>query len=98
LKDINGSNIQQQMLKNNMDKEFDYSTVKDIVLKSLEKIVRQEALKDTTNIPDDVVFDSKDNDDHPVNVNVLAPLIRSFLKLKITEHLDLPNVHSNASI
>jgi hypothetical protein len=42
------------MLKNNIyniDKEFDYTTVKDIVVKSLEKIVKQEALKNKSNIP-----------------------------------------------
>jgi hypothetical protein len=38
------------MLKNNIyniDKEFDYCTVKAIVVKSLEKIVKEEALKNT---------------------------------------------------
>jgi hypothetical protein len=62
------------MLKNdiyNIDKEFDYTTVKSIVLKSLNKIAKQQVLK---NIHNDVIFDSKDNDDLPVNVNnLLAP-------------------------
>jgi hypothetical protein len=75
------------MLQNNIyniDREFDYSTIKAIVLKSLEKIVKQEALKNTTNIRNDVIFDSKDNDDHPVNVNLLAPSTSpALLKLKI---------------
>jgi hypothetical protein len=47
------------MLKNNIyniDKEFDYRTSSAIVLKSVEKIVKQEALKNKSNIPDDVVF------------------------------------------
>ena len=43
----------------NIDREFDYSTVRAIVLKSLEKIVIDEALK---NIPQDVIFHFKDND------------------------------------
>jgi hypothetical protein len=44
------------MLKNNhynIDREFDYATVKGIVLKSLEEIAKEEALKKG----DDVVFD-----------------------------------------
>jgi hypothetical protein len=39
------------MLKNNIyntDKEFDYATIKDMVVKSLEKIVKEEALKKKT--------------------------------------------------
>jgi hypothetical protein len=49
------------------------------VLRSLEKIAKEEASKKR---PNDVIFDSKDNDHLPVNVNLLAqptPL----LKLKI---------------
>jgi hypothetical protein len=65
----------------NIDIQFDYSRIKDIVLKSLEKIAKEEALK---NIHNDVLIDSKDNDDHPVNVNLLAPPTPpSLLKLKI---------------
>jgi hypothetical protein len=58
------------MLKNNnIDEEFDYSTVKAIVVKSLEKIVKQEALKNTDNIiTNDIVSDSQGK----VN-NQLAP-------------------------
>jgi hypothetical protein len=50
------------MLQNNVyniDREFDYATVKDIVLRSLEKIAKEEAFKHTFNIPDDLLFDSK---------------------------------------
>jgi hypothetical protein len=73
------------MLKNdiyNIDKEFDYTTVKSIVLKSLNKIAKQQVLKNIHNV---VIFDSKDNDDLPVNVNnvkLLAPPTH-LLKLKI---------------
>jgi hypothetical protein len=41
------------MLKNNIyniDKEFDYSAVKAIVVKSLEKILKQESLRDVSTI------------------------------------------------
>jgi hypothetical protein len=41
------------MLKNNhykIDREFDYATVKGIVLKSLEKIAKKEALKKGDNV------------------------------------------------
>jgi hypothetical protein len=44
------------MLKNNIyniDREFDYSTVKSIVVKSLVKIAKEEALR---NIHQDVIF------------------------------------------
>ncbi|MFL6383347.1 MAG: hypothetical protein ACJ712_00055 [Nitrososphaeraceae archaeon] len=47
-------------------------------LKSLEKIVKEEALK---NIPQNVIFDFKDND-YTTNVKLLAPPI-PLLKLKI---------------
>jgi hypothetical protein len=56
------------MLKNNIyniDKEFDYGTIKAFVVKSLEKIAKEATLKNAS----DVLFDSKDNDDHPVNMN-----------------------------
>ena len=69
------------MLKNNgynIDREFDYTTVKNIALRSLDKIAKQEALK---NIHNGVIFDSKDN-----NVNkLLAPPTSPSLKLKITQ-------------
>jgi hypothetical protein len=44
------------MLKNNIyniGKEFDYPAIKDIVVKSLQKIVKEEALK---NIPQNVIL------------------------------------------
>jgi hypothetical protein len=50
------------MLKNNIyniDKEFDYTTVKSIVLRSLEKITKEEALKKRANVSQDVIFDFK---------------------------------------
>jgi hypothetical protein len=62
----------------NIDREFEYATVKSIVLKSLEKIVKDEALK---NIPQDVIFDFKDND-YPNSVIQAAPPT-PLLKLKI---------------
>ena len=42
------------MLKNNIyniDREFDYPTIKGIVVKSLEKIAKEEVLKNRANIP-----------------------------------------------
>jgi hypothetical protein len=42
------------MLENNIyniDKEFDYPTIKGIVVKSLEKIAKEEVLKNRANIP-----------------------------------------------
>ena len=50
------------------------------MLKSLEKIVKEEASKKRAR---DVIFDSKDNDDLPVNVNLPAPPASHLLKLKI---------------
>jgi hypothetical protein len=77
------------MLRNNIyntDIQFDYSRIKDIVLKSLEKIVKDEALK---NMPQNVIFDFKDND-YPNSVIQAAPPT-PLLKLKIrntTKYLD----------
>jgi hypothetical protein len=54
------------MLKNNVyntDREFDYATVQSIVLKSLEKIAKEEALKTRPNVLDDVIFDHGNVDD-----------------------------------
>jgi hypothetical protein len=72
------------MLRNNIyniDREFDYGTIKSIVLKSLEKLVKQEALKNRTK---HVIFEFQDNDDHQVNVNnLLAPPTSPLLKPKI---------------
>jgi hypothetical protein len=69
------------MLKNNIyniDKEFYYT----IVVKSLEKIAKEEALNRRANIPRDVIFDSKDNDYYPNSVKLSAPPTPS-LNLKI---------------
>jgi hypothetical protein len=74
------------MLKNNIyniDREFNYATIKSIVVKSLEKIANEEALKKRANMPQNVIFDFKDNDYYPNNVNLLAPPSPSLLKLKI---------------
>ena len=61
----------------NIDRNFDYATVKAIVIKSLEKMVKQESLRDTSIISNDILPDTKDGGN-----NLLArpaPL----LKLKI---------------
>ena len=66
------------MLKNNIyniDKEFDYPTIKDIVIQSLEKILKEEALK---NMPRNIIFDSK-----ATNVKLLTPPTPPSLKLRI---------------
>ncbi|MFL6320408.1 MAG: hypothetical protein ACJ71K_14190 [Nitrososphaeraceae archaeon] len=71
------------MLKSNIyniDKEFDYSTIKSIIVKPFEKIAKQEALKKKSNILHDVISDSKGNDD-PNNVELSTPPSR-LLKLK----------------
>jgi hypothetical protein len=47
----------------NIDREFNYATVKDIVIKSLEKVIKEEALKHRSNIPDDFLFYSKSDFD-----------------------------------
>ena len=72
------------MLKNNIyniDREFDYPTIKGIVVKSLEKIVNEDVLKNTAYIPHDTIFE---HNDYPTtnNVNLLPPPT-SLLKLKI---------------
>jgi hypothetical protein len=51
------------MFKNNIyniDREFDYATIKGIVLKSLEKIAQEAALENTSNVPDRVPIHPKD--------------------------------------
>ena len=68
------------MLENNVyniDRDFDYATVKAIVIKSLEKIAKEAVLKNTSN----VLYDSKINID-PKNVELFAPST-PLLKLKI---------------
>jgi hypothetical protein len=74
------------MLENNIyniDREFDYVTIKNIVLRSLQNIAKEETLKTRAYMPQNVIFDFKNNDDLPVNVDkVLAPPT-PLLKLKI---------------
>jgi hypothetical protein len=59
----------------NIGREFDYATV----IKSLQNIAKEEALKKR---PNDVIFDFKDND-YPNYVKLPAPPIPPLLKLKI---------------
>jgi len=71
------------MFKNNIyniDREFDYPTIKAIVIQLLEKIVKEEALKNTANIPHDTIFE---DNDYPNDINLLAPRASPLLKLKI---------------
>ena len=67
------------MLENNIyniDREFDYPIVKAIVLKSLEDIVKEEALKNKSNVSDDVVFGcSGNNDPNEVKLSVTVHFI-----------------------
>ena len=68
------------MLKNNIyniDKEFDYPTVKAIVIKSLEKIVKQESLVKTSSTSNEILSDIKDSS------NNLLAAPTPLLKLKI---------------
>ena len=61
----------------NVDKEFDYSTVKAIMVKLLEKIVKEESLRKTSSISNDILSDTKGGGN-----NLLAPPT-PLLKLKI---------------
>jgi hypothetical protein len=73
------------MFKNNIyniDGEFDYATVKSIVVESLEKIVKEEASKNTYNVANDVIADFEGNDDSN-DIKLSAPPIPHLLKLKI---------------
>jgi 5-methylcytosine-specific restriction endonuclease McrA len=63
----------------NIDTEFDYATIKAIVLKSLQNIAKEEALKKGSNMLDDY----GGVDDYPNNVIQAAPPITPLLKLKI---------------
>ena len=47
----------------NIDREFDYVTIKGIVLKSLEKIVKEETLKKIPNASDYVISNCLCNGD-----------------------------------
>ena len=72
------------MLENNIyniNMKFDYGMIKDFVVKSLEKIAKEEALKKRANMPQNVIFDFKDND-YPNSVIQAAPPTH-LLKLKI---------------
>jgi hypothetical protein len=74
------------MLKNdvyNIDREFNYATIKSIVIKSLEKIAKEEALKKRANMPQNVIFDFKDNDYYPNYIKLSVPPTSTLLKLKI---------------
>jgi hypothetical protein len=71
------------MLKNdiyNIDREFDHTTVKTIVLKSLVKLAKEEASKKRSR---DLVFDYCRVDDNPSSVSQVAPPPTPLLKLKI---------------
>jgi hypothetical protein len=65
----------------NIDREFDYVTIKRIVIQSLEKITKEEVLKKRAKIRQNVIFDFKDND-YSNDVKLLAPPT-PLLKLKI---------------
>jgi hypothetical protein len=73
------------MLKNdiyNIDREFDYTTVKTIVLKSLVKLAKEEALKERLNVSNDFILGYARVDDNHNNVIDAAPPA-PLLKLKI---------------
>jgi hypothetical protein len=73
------------MLKNNdynIDREFDYATVRSLVLTSLEKIVKQEALKNKPNVLNDLLFDYGGVEYNPNNISQAA-MPTPLLKLKI---------------
>jgi hypothetical protein len=80
------------MLKNNIyniDKAFDYPTIKGIVLKSLQKIVKEGVLKNTSNVTNDVISDPEGDGD-PKSAK-LSATPSHLLKLKIrntTKYLD----------
>jgi hypothetical protein len=75
------------MLKNNIyniDKEFDYTTIKAAVLKSLEKLVKEEALKNTPNVINDTILYTEGSVDPTLINNQLAPTSRLKLKIRNT--------------
>src|ERR687883_1685891 len=65
----------------NIDREFDYPTIKAVILKSLERIAKEETLKKRAYFSLDGVFDFKDNL-YPNDVKLLSPPT-PLLKLKI---------------
>ena len=73
------------MLKNNIyniDGEFDYATVRSFVLKSLDTIAKEGALKNRVYVSQDAVSGFKDNL-YPSDVKLFAPPTSPSLKLKI---------------
>jgi 5-methylcytosine-specific restriction endonuclease McrA len=65
----------------NIDREFDYPTIKAVILKSLERIAKEETLKKRAYFSLDRVSDFKDNL-YPNDVKLLSPPT-PLLKLKI---------------
>jgi hypothetical protein len=63
----------------NIDREFDYRTIKGIVVKSLAKMVKEDILKKQANISHNAIFE---DNDYPNSVNLVSPP-SSLLKLKI---------------
>ncbi|MFL6401628.1 MAG: hypothetical protein ACJ72J_18870 [Nitrososphaeraceae archaeon] len=73
------------MLENNIyniDREFDYPTIKGIVVKSLEKIVKEDVLKNRANISQNVIFEDNDNSNDLSQAAPPTPL--SKLKIRNT--------------
>ena len=64
----------------NIDREFDYTTVKSIVVKSLQNIAKEEALKKKCNVSNDY---GSVNDNHNNNIIQAPPPTSPLLKLKI---------------
>jgi hypothetical protein len=70
------------MLENNiynLDREFDYPTIKNIVIQLLEKIAKEEALKKRANISQDTIFE---DNDYRNNINNLLAPAYTFAKAK----------------
>jgi hypothetical protein len=66
----------------NINREFDYCTIKSIVSKSFQKIAKEAALKKRPNVSDDFAFDYDRVDDNHNNV-IDAASSTPLLKLKI---------------
>jgi hypothetical protein len=65
----------------NIDRNFDYTSVRSFVLKSLDKMAKEAALKKRAYVSQNAVSDFKDNL-YPNYVNLLVPPT-PLLKLKI---------------
>jgi hypothetical protein len=65
----------------NIDRDFDYLSIKAFVVKSLEKIVKEQTLRKRTNVTNNAVNDCGSNNDTN-NVKLSIPATPS-LKLKI---------------